>query len=198
MADIISERTNSLRSLSSIDEMVAVQMQQKENARFRSTGARILSLDGGGMKGLAEIDFLSQLELTTGRRIAEMFDWVVATSTGAIIALGMLYGVCVCVCVCMHVCVCVYVRACMCVYACIYVCVCTCMCAREGSTLVLSPIHFAVTCLVFYFIFIFHLILILLLLLFLLLLLLLFLLLFFLLLLLLFLLVLLLLLFLCS
>ncbi len=55
-------------------------------------GARILFLDGGGVKGLAQIEVLIQIEQTTGRRITELFDWMVGTSTGAIIALGVVYG----------------------------------------------------------------------------------------------------------
>ena len=42
--------------------------------------------------GLVEIDVLQQLEEVTGKSIPELFDWIVATSTGAIIILGMLYG----------------------------------------------------------------------------------------------------------
>ena len=42
--------------------------------------------------GLVEVDVLEQLELETGKTIPELFDWVVATSTGAIIILSMLYG----------------------------------------------------------------------------------------------------------
>lgn len=42
--------------------------------------------------GLVEIEVLHQLEVMTGKSIPELFDWVVATSTGAIIILGMLYG----------------------------------------------------------------------------------------------------------
>lgn len=42
--------------------------------------------------GLVEIEVLDQLEVMTGKSIPELFDWVVATSTGAIIILGLLYG----------------------------------------------------------------------------------------------------------
>ena len=55
-------------------------------------GSRVLFLDGGGMRGLAQIEFLVQLELATGRRITELFNWIVGTSTGALIALGLVYG----------------------------------------------------------------------------------------------------------
>ena len=56
------------------------------------TGERILCLDGGGIKGLVQIEILSQIEQGTGRRITELFDWIVATSTGGILALAMVYG----------------------------------------------------------------------------------------------------------
>jgi predicted acylesterase/phospholipase RssA len=92
MEDNINERTNSMMSLTSADEMLAMQMQRKELVRYRATGAKILSLDGGGMKGLIEVDVLDQLVQETGREIPELFDWVVATSTGAIIILGLLYA----------------------------------------------------------------------------------------------------------
>ena len=55
-------------------------------------GSRVLFLDGGGVKGLNQIEFLIQLEKETGRRITELFDWIVGTSTGALIALAMVYG----------------------------------------------------------------------------------------------------------
>ena len=35
---------------------------------------------------------LEQLEQETGKKVPELFDWIVATSTGAIIILGLLYG----------------------------------------------------------------------------------------------------------
>ena len=87
---------------SSIDP-TAIALQQKEISKFKKTGGvlpyemkkdgvKILCLDGGGMKGLAQIEVLSQLEEATGRKITDLFDWIVGTSTGAIIALGLVYG----------------------------------------------------------------------------------------------------------
>ena len=55
-------------------------------------GSRLLFLDGGGIKGLIQIETLIQLEEATGRKITELFDWIVGTSTGAIIALAIVYG----------------------------------------------------------------------------------------------------------
>ena len=55
-------------------------------------GYKVLCLDGGGIRGLVQIEVLCQLERTTGRKITELFDWVVGTSTGAFILLTVIYG----------------------------------------------------------------------------------------------------------
>ena len=34
-----------------------------------------------------------QLEKSTGRKVTELFDWIVGSSTGGIVALGLVYGV---------------------------------------------------------------------------------------------------------
>jgi len=49
-------------------------------------GYRILTLDGGGTRGFTAVVMLKHLEDITGRKIHEMFDLVVGTSTGALIA----------------------------------------------------------------------------------------------------------------
>ena len=56
-------------------------------------GQRILCLDGGGLKGLILIEVLIYIERQAGRRITELFDWIVGTSTGGIIALALVYGI---------------------------------------------------------------------------------------------------------
>lgn len=50
---------------------------------------RILSIDGGGIRGLIPALLLAELEAQTGRRVADLFDLIVGTSTGGIIALGL-------------------------------------------------------------------------------------------------------------
>ena len=35
---------------------------------------------------------LHQLELKTGVKVTDIFDWIVGTSTGGILALGLVYG----------------------------------------------------------------------------------------------------------
>ncbi|KAI0423414.1 hypothetical protein F5Y09DRAFT_357001 [Xylaria sp. FL1042] len=49
-----------------------------------TAGARILSLDGGGIRGIAELAILSELEREVGPgfRIQDLFDLVIGTSTG--------------------------------------------------------------------------------------------------------------------
>ncbi|XP_009405622.2 phospholipase A I isoform X2 [Musa acuminata AAA Group] len=52
-------------------------------------GLRILSMDGGGMKGLATVQMLKQIEQGTGKRIHEMFDLICGTSTGGMLAVAL-------------------------------------------------------------------------------------------------------------
>lgn len=54
---------------------------------------RILSLDGGGIKGAFTAAFLAALEVMTGKRLVEHFDLMTGTSTGGIIAVALGLGV---------------------------------------------------------------------------------------------------------
>ncbi|HEX6008083.1 MAG TPA: patatin-like phospholipase family protein [Burkholderiales bacterium] len=49
----------------------------------------ILSIDGGGIRGLIPALVIAQIEQRTGRRAAELFDFFAGTSTGGIIALAL-------------------------------------------------------------------------------------------------------------
>lgn len=53
---------------------------------------RILSIDGGGIKGIFPAAFLAEIEKKTGKRIVDHFDLIVGTSTGGVIALGLSLG----------------------------------------------------------------------------------------------------------
>ena len=85
------------------DEAIAVIFQQKEMMKYKGTmkggigfevngGSRLLFLDGGGIKGLVQIEVMRQLEAATGRKITELFDWIIGASIGGILALGLVYG----------------------------------------------------------------------------------------------------------
>lgn len=53
---------------------------------------RILSLDGGGIKGTFAASALATLEEDTGLRVVDHFDLITGTSTGGIIAIGLGLG----------------------------------------------------------------------------------------------------------
>ncbi len=53
---------------------------------------RILSIDGGGIKGVFPASFLATVEDSIEGRVADYFDLIVGTSTGGIIALGLGLG----------------------------------------------------------------------------------------------------------
>ena len=54
-------------------------------------GDWVLCLDGGGIKGLILIDMLITTE-RKGNKITELFDCIIGTSTGGILALVMVYS----------------------------------------------------------------------------------------------------------
>ncbi|KAK2189705.1 hypothetical protein NP493_99g04025 [Ridgeia piscesae] len=55
-------------------------------------GDRVLSLDGGGIRGLILIQTLLAIEKATGMQIRDSFDWIGGTSTGGILALAISHG----------------------------------------------------------------------------------------------------------
>ena len=50
---------------------------------------RILSIDGGGLRGLIAARTLQWIETLSGHKIHELFDIIVGTSTGGLIAAGL-------------------------------------------------------------------------------------------------------------
>lgn len=58
-----------------------------ENKTFK-----ILSIDGGGIKGLYSASILASFENKTGKNIADHFDMICGTSTGGLIAIGLANG----------------------------------------------------------------------------------------------------------
>jgi patatin-like phospholipase/acyl hydrolase len=53
---------------------------------------KILSIDGGGIKGLYSAAILGSIESKTGKNIADYFDMICGTSTGGLIAIGLANG----------------------------------------------------------------------------------------------------------
>ena len=103
----INQRLSFSSSIGDNDDNTVLVMQQREVALFNKTlrksalhssvfeleeGSRVLCLDGGGVKGLIQIEVLMQIEEKMKRKITELFDWIVGTSTGGIVALGLVYG----------------------------------------------------------------------------------------------------------
>jgi uncharacterized protein len=50
---------------------------------------KVLSIDGGGIRGVIPATVLAEIENRTQSRIAELFDLIAGTSTGGILALGL-------------------------------------------------------------------------------------------------------------
>jgi patatin-like phospholipase/acyl hydrolase len=67
-------------------------VSENVNAPNRGEAFQILSLDGGGIKGVFSVALLAALEQDLGIRVADHFDLIAGTSTGGIIALGLGLG----------------------------------------------------------------------------------------------------------
>jgi patatin-like phospholipase/acyl hydrolase len=53
----------------------------------------ILSIDGGGIRGIIPALIISEIEKKTGKQCYELFDLIAGTSTGGILALGLTSGI---------------------------------------------------------------------------------------------------------
>ncbi|VDK47983.1 unnamed protein product [Cylicostephanus goldi] len=65
---------------------------QKESKEISGQRVNLLSLDGGGIRGLVLIQMLSELESKFGPEFLASFGWLAGTSTGAILALALSQG----------------------------------------------------------------------------------------------------------
>ncbi|OAD60715.1 85 kDa calcium-independent phospholipase A2 [Eufriesea mexicana] len=74
-----------------LDQMLHVSgMALQGNKKIE--GGRLLSLDGGGIRGLILVQMLLKIESILKKPIIACFDWIAGTSTGGILALGLAAG----------------------------------------------------------------------------------------------------------
>lgn len=82
------------QSRDELDEMLsAAGMASFLKKSIKNTeGGRLLCLDGGGIRGLILVQLLLELETVLKKPIVHCFDWIAGTSTGGILALGLVSG----------------------------------------------------------------------------------------------------------
>ena len=68
------------------NQMLPERLQAFKNLNIPPANRTILSLDGGGMRGILTIQLLKQLEAVAGIPCYSLFDMIAGTSTGGIIA----------------------------------------------------------------------------------------------------------------
>lgn len=85
-----------LTKVSSVAERMSLQEPAGEvyhrdisDASLAKDKLKILSIDGGGIRGILPLFFLAKLEAMTGKRTYEMFDVIAGTSTGGMIAMAL-------------------------------------------------------------------------------------------------------------
>jgi hypothetical protein len=74
------------------DEVEAVQYREKDESGFDAGVRRILSIHGGGIRGVEPAAFLAALEDGLDEPIGSYFDLIAGTSTGGILAIGLAMG----------------------------------------------------------------------------------------------------------
>lgn len=55
-------------------------LDRDPNDRFE----KLLCLDGGGSRGIVEVQLLAAIERASDKRIIDCFDWIAGTSAGAV------------------------------------------------------------------------------------------------------------------
>ena len=55
-------------------------------------GGWMLCLDNSSTMALVQLELLHQIEKATGKKITELFQWIVASGIGGVLMLVMVYG----------------------------------------------------------------------------------------------------------
>lgn len=87
---------HSQRALASLgDPFVLENFARKPlpGATSSTDGIRVVCVDGGGTRGYTTILILSHIEKALGRKVCELFDMIVGTSTGSVIASLAMQGI---------------------------------------------------------------------------------------------------------
>lgn len=77
-------------------------MESKVSMNPNAGRGRLLSLDGGGIRGLVLAQMLLEIEKMAQTPISHMFDWIAGTSTGGILALALGCGKTMKQCMCLY------------------------------------------------------------------------------------------------
>ncbi|UXI14532.1 Guanine nucleotide-binding protein Go subunit alpha [Sarcoptes scabiei] len=85
-------RTASVYDEILLAKVIEDKLQEKFQKQNRAKKIRLLSMDGGGIRGLIIIQILCHFERITKRKIIDLFDWIAGTSTGGILALLLSKG----------------------------------------------------------------------------------------------------------
>ncbi|XP_022084989.1 85/88 kDa calcium-independent phospholipase A2-like [Acanthaster planci] len=76
-------------SMMATRQKVSMTTDETDSSASPRHSDNVLSLDGGGIRGLILTQILIAVEEAAGMPIAEMFDWIAGTSTGGILALAL-------------------------------------------------------------------------------------------------------------
>lgn len=94
-AELIRKKINELTLLARNQDEILSSRARKTLALIgyaeppNSRGVRILSIDGGGTRGLVSMEILRHLEKYTNKKIHELFDLICGVSSGAIITMAI-------------------------------------------------------------------------------------------------------------
>ncbi|KAI6226974.1 85/88 kDa calcium-independent phospholipase A2 [Aphelenchoides besseyi] len=88
-----AEACSELTPLLKMSHDFAVKTQLKVVSEGSESSLRLLSLDGGGIRGIVLTIMLAHIEkYLDGQRLIDCFDWIAGTSTGAILAVALVDG----------------------------------------------------------------------------------------------------------